>query len=532
MNEHDARLYGVNDAVDRRCFLVRTTGILASLSLAGVGLGACGSSSPSSQPPPAARPSRPTGTLRVANGAAPASLDPAQAAGIGEFLLLRNLHDGLLNFDASYRKLAPALATEWSVSDDGREWEFRLRSGAKFHDGEPVDSTAVKKTFEYYLESEGSFGQLLLPQFREIDDSDPVRARIVLKDPYADLATNQTVVRLLSPRSIAAGRESVGAKPAGAGPFRFVSRAQDGSLVLEAFTEYWGDAPFVERLELPVIADLSAQVSALEAGDVDLVTGLPPLQGQRVARSRDTETSAVESWGVSYLVFRCDQPPVDDLRVRQAICHAIDRDAIRKSVLVERGSVLDSVYPPGLSGYSEPSTTYPYDPERARELVRESGATAPVRLRMAAPPEDSQVPQAIVGQLKDAGFDATLTVLEAGVFGKEFGSARPRFQLFKNQHFWLTGGPLFFSIGLFPILSHYSDARLDSLTGKLVSMPAGAQREQTLAEIQEAFARGVPYFPLHTIESTDAFKSNVYGYEAPKDGLMPSLGGAYLASEG
>jgi peptide/nickel transport system substrate-binding protein len=518
------------EEISRRAFVVRSAGVVSSFSVAGTLLSACGGSD--SEDDGGTPPSNPTGTLRVANAAAPISLDPAQAAGNAEFIFLRNLHDGLLNFNADYDELEGALATEWRVSDDGLEWEFVLRSGATFHDGEPVDSTAVKTTLEYYQAADGSFGQILVPpEFREIDDSSPEVVRIILKSPYADLAVNQTVVRMISPRNIAAGAKAVGNEPVGAGPFQFVERANDGAVTLEAFEDYWSeDGPYVERLEVPVIAELSSRVSALQADDIDLTVSVPPTQLSQLEQSSDIETSSTDSWGVSYLIFSCEQPPTNDPRIRQAISHAIDAEAIISGVLRGKGEPAQSVYPPSLPGSVVPSTTYPYDPERSMELVADSGLPTPVQLEMATPPEDETIAQAIVGQLSDAGFDAKLTTLESGVYSKQLSAGgRRQFHLWKNQNYWLTGGPLFFTIGLFPVLAQYQDPRIDKLTAELVETPSGPERDAVLADLQNLYAEENFYSPILTISSDDAFRSDVEGYETPKDGLMPTFGASFLA---
>jgi peptide/nickel transport system substrate-binding protein len=515
----------------RQKFLRDSVGL--ALSMSGIAaLAGCGSSDPattSAGKPPA----RPTGRMVAVIPGEPLSLDPAMSIGQADLPIMQNVYDGLLTYDKRYAKLAPALAESWEVNDEATEWTFHLRQGVKFHDGEPVDSTAVRKTFEYYETQPAGLPATLLPKFRKIDDSDPAVLRLVAETTSPDFLRNQTFLRIISPKLVAKGAEAVGKTPIGSGPFRFVRFDRGRTVVLEAAPEHWGDGPYFDHLEFRIIADPSTSFNALMSGQVDLVEKLLPTQARQLGNGTGTaKPLATDTWTVNYMVMRTDVKPTSDVRVRQAIAYAIDKEALLKSVLFGQGQVAHSVVPPGVYGYHEPETKYEHDPERARHLLAQAGYRDGLRVGIggnAVTPATRDMTEAIAGQLAEIGVQADVEVLDQASLGKDFANTEsPRFQIFFFDHGFLTGGPLQLTTNTFGIFSRYAGKDLVELTNRMNATPDGPKRLDIMAEAQELIAQKVLYLPITTPRLTDGVRKDLEGYVPPKDGFMPVIGRAYV----
>jgi peptide/nickel transport system substrate-binding protein len=534
--EQTALATAVPTGLARRAFLTRSFGLAASASTLGALLQACGSSNTGAADGDNATPPKaPTGVLRIANFTEPTTLDPARPATAADFIFVRVLFDGLANFNDDYTELSPALATSWEQSDDGREWIFHLRPNVKFHDGEPVDSTAVRKSFEYFQTQKGSFSSFMLPpKFSKIDDSDPLVIHFATKAPFADLARNQALLRPISPRVIAGGTKAINKSPAGAGPFRYVRTTRERTVIAEANPDYWGKGPYIQRLEFPVVKDNNTRVSALTSGQVDLSPlVLPPQAKQLGSDTRRVKVETRDAWRMGWLGFITNQKPVDDVRVRKAIAYALDREAIAKAVLDGLAKPADSFMPRGVAGYKPPTTQYEYSPDKARALLAEAGHPNGVDLRFATGATTvlmgSEIAQAMVGQLKEAGIRVKLDVMEDAVLNKQLGTARPRFHMIYNNFSWVTGGPIVYSLGLVSFYAKYAAPAYLKLVERLNSLPDGAARNQVVAELQQYTADQLPVYGLFQHQISDAFTNKLRAYAPPGDGILPTFTQAFLA---
>lgn len=525
----------------RDVFLLRSaSGLVGVSSLAGF-LAACGRSSdqPSGQNQVAngKPPSQPTGTLRVGLAADPVTLDPSLAFG-SAVSITHNIYDGLVSFNDDYSELVPALATKWDVSDDAREWTFTLRQGVKFQDGAELDAGAVRDSFEYYVREASVWG-LTVGQFTEIDASDPGVVTIRYKTGFPDLARNFTIARIVSPKllagSVDAVEKRVGEAPAGTGPFQFVSRASGRSVRTEAFAGYWGEGPYIKDVEFVVIPEESARVSALLAGDVDLITQVPPTAVSRLEQdTRRARVVSADSWTGVVLNMATDAKPFDDVRVRHALAHAVDREAIVKSVLRGQAKVNGSAMPPGTYGHKEPGATYPHDPARSRQLLNEAGYSGKVPVRLGAFAEfvlASELAQAIAAQLDEGGFDTTFDVLDSAVAVKDINAPQRKHQVFIIEKGWVNGGPFHFTLASITTESHYQGKELLDLIAKMSTMPDGPEREQVIAQAQEVTARELPEFPLWVPARVDAVAADLQAYVPPKN-VFTVLGDAYWLTNG
>lgn len=474
-------------------------------------------------------PKVPTGTLRIANPGEPNFIDPSQALELTEWSMCRNVYDGLMEFDREYAELTGALATKWESAPDAKEWIFTLRDGVTFHDGEAFDSTAARKTLEYYKDK--TWG-LTVANLAEIDDSDPLTLRVMFSQPAPDFARDQTIVRMMSPKLIA--EDAASKRAVGTGPYKFVKWNKGQSIILEANNDFWGKGPYFETIELRAIGDQTAAISALTSGEIDVVMKAPPRQTEDLSRHPNLQAITKPSWLEGHLIIRASMDPTSDVRVRQAIAWALDREAIVKNVLLDQATVATSPMPRDTYGKIDPETAYSRDLERARALLAQAGHPDGVSFKMAVWAGirvlGEEVAQAVVGQLADAGINVDLDILEPGVATQDLVAKKPKYHVHHAEYGWANGGPFHFTLGTALGHAQYTGKELTALVEKVKTTPDGPERLAALADTQELFMQELPHLPLYHLTLSDLAVSSLRGYTNPKDGYFPAFQQAYKAS--
>jgi len=306
-------------------------------------------------------------------------LDPAETEGIiTPFMVLYGLHDALVKPMPAGQQ-TPSLAESWTQSKDGLTYEFVIRKGVKFHNGEPVTATDVKFSFERY---KGAGAKLLKERVREIQLVDAGRVRFVLKEPWPDFmtfyGTSATGSGWIVPKAYVekVGDDGYKKAPIGAGPYRFVSFNPGVELVMEAWEGYWRKVPNVKRLVLRSLPEETTRAAALKKGEIDIAYLLTGPVAEEIQRTPGFKLVAPkESQGTFWLDLP-DQwdpkSPWHDKRVRQAASFAIDRQALNQAETLGYSKPTGSLIPRVLefSRFYEPD---PFDPARAKRLLAEAG---------------------------------------------------------------------------------------------------------------------------------------------------------------
>src|SRR5215813_4788219 len=264
---------------------------------------------------------------------APIFLEPAETTEISSFLFLYALHDALVK-SMPGNPQAPSLAESWSESTDGLTYEFKLREGVTFHNGNPLTAEDVKFSFERYR---GQSAPLFREKVKAVEIVDPHRVRFSLKEPWPDFMT------FYSSMSASAGwvvpkkyLEQVGdygfkKHPIGAGPYKFVSQKQGLELVLEAYDGYWRKVPHVQKLIMRSIPDDSTRLAMLKTGEADIAYAMMGATAEEVKHDSKLKLAYSEGQGIFFIYFNEQwdpKSPWHDLRVRQALNYAIDRQAL------------------------------------------------------------------------------------------------------------------------------------------------------------------------------------------------------------
>src|SRR5881296_3929585 len=308
---------------------------------------------------------------------APTWFDPAETSGIiTPFMVIYALHDAMLK-PMPGNPVAPSLAESWSMSPDGLVYDFVLRKGVRFHNGDTVTAEDVKFSLERYR---GASGKALKESVAAVETPDPGRVRIRLKRPWPDFMTfylGATGAAWIVPKKYVekVGDDGFKKAPIGAGPYRFVSFTPGVELVLEAFDQYWRKVPNVKRLVFKSIPDETTRLAALKRGEVDIAYNLRGELAQEVRRSPGL-TLKPNVGQATHWVYFADQwdpkSPWHDRRVRLAANYAIDRQAMNQADALGFAKITWSIIPSSFEFYWPPPG-YSYDRARAKQLLAEAG---------------------------------------------------------------------------------------------------------------------------------------------------------------
>jgi peptide/nickel transport system substrate-binding protein len=329
--------------------------------------------------PAVARAAAPQGQLTygIHVSLAPTWFDPAETLGlITPFMVLYALQDAMVK-PMPGNLHAPCLAESWSMSEDGLTYDFTIRKGTKFHNGEPITAEDVKFSYERYR---GAAHELMKEQMAAIETPDLSHVRFKLKKPWPDFLSfysSASGAGWIVPKKYV---EQVGdagflKAPIGAGPYKFVSFTPGQELVLEAFEGYWRKVPSVKRLVMKVIPDEATRLAALTRGEIDIAYSIRGELAEDVQKTPGLSLKPVVLQAPNWLYFpeQWDpKSPWHDLRVRQAVNLAIDREGMNKALFLGYCKTTDSIIPYTFSDYWQPPAAV-YDPAQAKKLMAAAG---------------------------------------------------------------------------------------------------------------------------------------------------------------
>src|SRR5712691_8677013 len=353
---------------------------------------------------------------------APTWFDPSTAPPqITPFGILHALHDGLVK-PLPGQKMGNSLAESWTESPDGLTYEFRLRRGLKFHNGEPVTAEDVKFSFERY---KGAGATELHARVRQVEVVDPLTVRFQLKEPWPDFmtfyGTTATAAGLVVPKKYLTqvGDEGFRKHPIGAGPYKFVSHTPGVDVVLEAYTGHWRKVPSIKRLVIKSVPDGTTRVAMLKKGEADIAAALDGPEGEDVRRDPRLTLVASRHASIFWIEFAEQwdpKSPWHDKRLRLAVNHAIDRQAINEAACLgfcpPAGVIVPRVMDFALQ--VEPPA---YDPKKAKQLLAEAGYPNGFDAgEFAAIPGFFTTAEAVVNYLNTVGIRVKMRPMERAAF--------------------------------------------------------------------------------------------------------------------
>ncbi len=339
------------------------------------------------------------------------SLDPHKAVAAGTEEILFNIFEGLVKPDSD-GNLVPAVASDYKIEDEGKTYTFYLREGIKFHDGTPVTVEDIKYSIERCADTSGE-GTLLVSAFSNIESVEIVDEKTVsihLNNADTDFLSE------LTSAVIPAWNEDPAGNPIGTGPYRYVSRVVQDSMQLQKFEEYWGTPANITNVTLKVIADSDMIVTNLKSGAIDMFCRISTDQANELAGTDfDVYEGTMNLVQAMYLNNAFE--PFSDVRVRQALCYAVDPQAILDLAFDGKGTIIGSSMFPAFGKYYMPelSGAYAHDVEKAKALLAEAGYADGFSFAITVPSNYQQhvdTAQVIVEQLKEINVDASINLVE------------------------------------------------------------------------------------------------------------------------
>ena len=461
---------------------------------------------------------------------APTWFDPAETQGIiTPYLVMYALHDAMVK-PMPGQPLAPSLAESWTASEDALTYEFVVRRGAKFHNGDDVTAEDVKFSFERYR---GVAHKVLKDRVAAVEIPDAQRVRFKLKQPWPDFLTfyvGATGAGWIVPKKYVerVGDEGYRKAPVGAGPYKFVSFTPGQELTLEAFDQYWRKTPSVRRLVFRVIPDEATRLAALKRGEVDIAYSIRGELAEELQRTKGLTLKPTVIQATFWLYF-ADQwdpkSPWHDQRVRLAARLAIDYKTINQALTLGHSKVTGSIIPENFEYYWQPPTPT-YDPAEARQLLAEAGYPRGFNAGdYFCDIAYANLGEAVLNNLQAVGIRATLRPLERAAFYKGYAE-----KSFKNLIQGASGAfgnaatrlEAFVATGGAYVYGSYPD--IDALFQEQAAELDHKRREATLHKIQRLVHERAIYAHLWQL----GFINGV-GHRVGESGLGLISGHAYSA---
>jgi len=450
--------------------------------------------------------------------------------------MLEHIYDRLLDRDPKTFKPVPMLAESWRIVND-TTWEFKLRKGVRFHNGEPFTAASVKATIDYALDpaNKSHFASATYwGLVREVQVVDDHTVRFLTKVQWPNLVdsaslTNSLIMPAKALKEL--GPQRLAESPIGTGPFKFVEWKRDERLVLDRNPDYWQGPADASRVTFRFIPEFSARLAALLSGEIDIMKDVPPHVVEVVDKSGRAKVRATVSSRINYLALVTLRPgPMQDVRVRRAMNHAVDVDELIAQVLKGRATRMCGPLAPANVDYA-PAECYRHDPARAVALFKEAGID-PTKLQLTLDtpsgryPLDKDVSLAIAAQLQRLGIKVNVVVNEWGT----------HLDKIKNRNtgdmFFLGWGPALHGQGTIQPLflrdqtysSYGGNKLLDAKIARAGTILDPKRRAEAYAELQRLIRDEAPWVFLwqqhdlygvaRHIEWTPRADEKVWMYEA------------------
>jgi len=466
------------------------------------------------------------GTAKFILGVDITTLLPADTPDNPTMMVEAHIFEGLVQYDPEMN-IVPVLAERWEISEDGKTYTFHLRKDVLFHDGTPFNAYAVKKNFEYILNSNLRMGNLYKPNIERVDVVDEYTVQFVLKFPFAPFINYlcHPAGRIVSPKAIDAHGSDpaeLGKHPSGTGPFELVEWVPGEHVVLRKNENYWRRGyPKLDGIKFVPVPEAVTRVLQVQSGDADLAVNVPAVLLSKLEKDPRVDVVSMPTLRVIFLGLNLKRKPFDDIRVRKALNYAVDKETLCKTILRGLAVPLDSPISRYTWGYASVGG-YPYNPEKAKELLKEAGYPNGFEMEILTPkgryPQDYETAVAIQSMLEKVG-------IKVKVVTTDWPSYVARVLKTENYDAHLLGwspstGEAFWAIQ--PMLgtggvynrSFYSNPKVDQLLEDAKREPDTKRQLELLAEVQKSIMDDAPWVFLYNVYQVYAKNSELKGEQA------------------
>lgn len=422
------------------------------------------------------------------------------------------ISETLVGIDWETNEAYPILAESYDVASDGKSITFKIREGVKFQDGTELNADAVLFNFnrvtdtnnEYNKQGNFPYASYIADLKMEKIDDFTVRVSTDIPDPMLLWKMGLYSSYIQSPTAVEKYGKDYTLNPVGTGPYKFISYEQGVKAVLERNEDYWGDKPAIKNIIFKINPDNQSKIADLLAGNVDVITRVPADQIAVLEKTSGVKVYKFPTMVNEFWVFNCSKEALKDKRVRQALNYAYDKKKLEE---VNQGRLVAQYYPwvEGASAFNSDVQRYDYDPEKAKQLLKEAGYENGLKLTLVTNPDDSYKPWYLLLQqnLKDVGVDLEIKVIDSASFYD------PKVGVFNKDTFdlclsgWATPYPdlgayfqRWYSKDKSPDgwnISQYENADADKIMEQAKNMMDKAQRDKLLEELQVIIADDPPW---------------------------------------
>lgn len=459
----------------------------------------------------------------IVMGTEPTTLDPQFVTDVNTARSIMQIYENLVSWDDDYN-IVGDLAESWTTSEDGLTWTFTLKQDVKFHDGTPFNAEAVKFTYERFIDPATAS-----PRASQADMIDNIEilgeheVAITTKAPTGDFLASMTSYNfcIISPEAVKKHGKDYNINPAGTGALKLKEWNFGESLVLEKFEDYWGEKATTDIVKISIVPEDASRVMMLQSGDADIAAGVPPIQMEKLQEDPNINIITETGYRTIFMGMNFKHEPFDDLRVRQAINHAIDKQSIIDNILGGMATAPVGVESIVISNAATDLEPYEYNPEKAKKLLAEAGYPDGFKTTIHTPEGryamDRQISEVVQAQLLEVGIDSEIIILDWGAYQEATtgGETTNLFLLGKGSP---TGDPymtqqLSFTTGAGMNNSFYSNPTFDRLVDKIRVEVDQDKRADMLYEAQKIIHEDAVYAVLYYETQTMATRSNVKGFE-------------------
>ncbi len=444
-----------------------------------------------------------------------------------------NIYDALVMLDANL-KVKPGLATSWEVKD-ARTIVFHLRKGVKFHDGTPFDAEDVKYTVERAKNWEKSQFKVYFKPIKEVIVKDKYTVILKLSRPAPVLIRDLRRLRIMSKESTENAKpEDIAFHPIGTGPYKFKEWVKGDHITLVANKDYWGPKPYFDKVILKPLTNDAARTAALLSGAVDVIEHVPLTDAERIAK--DPRFTFLKTDGLRLIFVGVDvardkiykgktpdgKNPFKDVRVRKAFYYGINVEGIIKYINRGYNSPASQYFPSTVFGYDPTIKREPYNPEKAKQLLKEAGYPNGFEVTLDAPNDryinDEKVAAAIAADLAKIGIKVKVNAIPKAVFFPMVNSNKTSFFLLGWSCSSADGAAFFDNIlhtrdkergyGRFNDAG-YSNPVVDKLIEEQDTLMDQAKREKIMHKITRLALNDMAYIPLYYYVNLFAAKKGI-----------------------
>ncbi len=461
------------------------------------------------------------GTLNIGFASDAKTVDPLISVQSSERQVLYLVFNTLVKFGPDF-SIKPELARSWDVQNDGQRIVFKLQEGVKFHDGTPFDAQAVKWNIEKRLDPAIGSSQRdqLAPIIASVEVVDPLTVAFNLKGRFPGLLSllGERPGFMVSPTAYDKSPQDFANHPIGTGPFLFKEWVRGSNLTVERNEGYWEKGlPYLDKIVFRDLAGSVVGVQRLLTGELDFVPDLSPQEVRSLESQSKIVLKPITVGRWYSLQWQVDKPPFNNVTLRQAIAHAIDRNRINEIVMRGRGVVADSPTPPGLWWHDEQIKSAPYDPAKAKTLLKEAGYADGLQVTLSAPQISAfqQISQLVQEQLAAIGVKATLQPVSANDWYARIVDGATNFTPTRWTQRPDPDGLLYilFHTKGFQNTTKYNNPDVDALLDRARQTYDQNERKTLYAEVQRKIIQDLPMVPLFFSAEYAAMRDVVHNFE-------------------